>query len=96
MSTTEVKPESKFTQILQAKAKTSIEPRNEINSATEVVPVKGAVLMSPMARAQQKHGQTTIGATTENIEENQDEDKQDDPQNAMAVSYQEVPIALLS
>ena len=65
MSTTEVRPESKFTQILQAKAKNSIEPRNEINSATEVVPVKTAVLMSPMARAQQKHGQTAIGATAE-------------------------------
>ena len=52
MSTTEVRPESKFTQILQAKAKNNAEPRNEINSATEVVPVKTAVLMSPMARAQ--------------------------------------------
>ena len=51
MSTTEVKPESKFTQILQAKAKNSIDPRNEVNSATEVAPVKSAVLLSPMARA---------------------------------------------
>ena len=52
MSSTEVKPESKFTQILQAKAKNSLETRNEINSASEIAPVKTTVLMSPMARAQ--------------------------------------------